>query len=140
MLLVFLSLQMNSETSLRGHVRVLTNNYEVTIHDNLPPHLILRGSFEKFVDSPCYSESKLCRGAVTASDALLTTLHPLLENVLQTVDHFEISCLEAPFLWSEKPRYRMGAISRLYGRCSRVLNELCFWTLSIVWCLKNKQN
>jgi hypothetical protein len=25
-----------------------------------------------------------------ASDALLTTLHPLLENVLQTVDHFEI--------------------------------------------------
>jgi hypothetical protein len=28
-----------------------------------------------------------------ASDALLTTLHSLLENVLQTVDHFEISCL-----------------------------------------------
>jgi hypothetical protein len=26
-----------------------------------------------------------------SSDALLTTLHPLLENVLQTVDHFEIS-------------------------------------------------
>jgi len=21
-----------------------------------------------------------------------------------------------------------------------MLNELCFWTLSIVWCLKNKQN
>jgi hypothetical protein len=36
-----------------------------------------------------------------ASDALLTTLHPLLENVLQTVDHFEISCLEAS-------RNRMG--------------------------------
>jgi hypothetical protein len=33
-----------------------------------------------------------------ASDALLTTLHPLLENVLQTVDHFEISCLRA---WGE---------------------------------------
>jgi hypothetical protein len=29
------------------------------------------------------------------SDALLTTLHPLLENVLQTVDHFEIG--ELPF-------------------------------------------
>jgi hypothetical protein len=28
-----------------------------------------------------------------ASDAILTTLHPLLENVLETVDHFEISCL-----------------------------------------------
>jgi hypothetical protein len=43
-----------------------------------------------------------------ASDALLTTLHPLLENVLQTVDYFEISCLGAPFLWLKKPRNRMG--------------------------------
>jgi hypothetical protein len=43
-----------------------------------------------------------------ASDTLLTTLHPLLENVLQTVDHFEISYLGAPFSWLEKPRNRMG--------------------------------
>jgi hypothetical protein len=43
-----------------------------------------------------------------ASGALLTTLHPLLENVLQTVDHFEIFCLGAPFSWLEKPRNRMG--------------------------------
>jgi hypothetical protein len=43
-----------------------------------------------------------------ASDALLTTLHPLLENVLQTVDHFEISCLGAPFSWLEKLRNLMG--------------------------------
>jgi hypothetical protein len=43
-----------------------------------------------------------------ASGALLTTLHPLLENVLlQTVDHFEISCLGAPFSWLEKPRNLM---------------------------------
>jgi hypothetical protein len=42
-----------------------------------------------------------------ASDALLTTLHSLLENVLQTVDHFEISCLRAPFSSLEKPRNRM---------------------------------
>jgi hypothetical protein len=41
-----------------------------------------------------------------ASDALLTTFHPLLENVLQTIDHFEISCLGAPFSWLEKPRNR----------------------------------
>jgi hypothetical protein len=50
-----------------------------------------------------------------ASDALLTTLHPLLENVLQTVCRklqedsgtggFD---LWAPFLWLEKPRNRMG--------------------------------
>jgi hypothetical protein len=54
----------------------------------------LRGPFEKFMDSPYYSESELCGGAVTVSffevtpvarDALLTILHPLLENVLQTV-------------------------------------------------------
>jgi hypothetical protein len=53
-----------------------------------------------------YSESELCGGAVTVSFSkylpwqamhFLTTLHPLLENVLQTVDHFEISCLGAPF-------------------------------------------
>jgi hypothetical protein len=43
-----------------------------------------------------------------ASDALLTTLHPLLENVLQTVDHFEFSRLGAPFSWMEKPRNRTG--------------------------------
>jgi hypothetical protein len=44
----------------------------------------------------------------SASDGLLTTLHPLLENVLQTVDHLEISCLKEPFSWLEKPRNRMG--------------------------------
>jgi hypothetical protein len=57
--------------------------------------------FGKFVHLPYYSESELCSGAVKvpplASDALLTTLHPLLENMLQTVDRFEISCLGAPF-------------------------------------------
>jgi hypothetical protein len=42
------------------------------------------------------------------SDALLTPLHPLLENVLQAVDHFEISCLGDPFAGLEKPRNRMG--------------------------------
>jgi hypothetical protein len=51
-----------------------------------------RGPFEKFVDSPYYSKSELCGGAVIvsglslevpplASDALFTTLHPLLKRV-----------------------------------------------------------
>jgi hypothetical protein len=75
-----------------------------------------RGTFGKFVDSPYYSVSELCGGAVTISFseylpwqamALLTTLHPLLENVLQTVHHFEISCLGALFSWLKKPRNRM---------------------------------
>jgi hypothetical protein len=43
-----------------------------------------------------------------ASDALLTTLHSLLENVLQTVDRFEIYCLGAPVSLLEKPRNSMG--------------------------------
>jgi hypothetical protein len=43
-----------------------------------------------------------------ASEALLTRLHPVLENVPQTVDHFEISFLGAPFSYLEKPRNRMG--------------------------------
>jgi hypothetical protein len=43
-----------------------------------------------------------------ASDALLTTLHPFLKNVLQTVDHFEISGLGASFSRLEKPRNRTG--------------------------------
>jgi hypothetical protein len=47
------------------------------------------------------------------SDALLKTLHPLLENVPHTVDHFEIYFPEAPFSWLEKPRNRMGARSEL---------------------------
>jgi hypothetical protein len=79
--------------------------------------LYVRGPFEKFVDSHYYSESKLCLGAVTVSfskylpclrDLVLTTLHPLFENVLQTVGHSEISYLGAPFSWLEKPRNRMG--------------------------------
>jgi hypothetical protein len=42
------------------------------------------------------------------SSALLTALYPLLENVLQTADHFEIYCLGAPFSWSKKPRNLKG--------------------------------
>jgi hypothetical protein len=54
--------------------------------------LILRvGTFWRCGDGPFSEVSHL------ASDALLTTLNPLLENVLQTVDYFEISCLGAPF-------------------------------------------
>jgi hypothetical protein len=48
-----------------------------------------------------------------ASDALLTTLHPLLENVLQTVDNFEISCLGAPFFMVGKAKKLHGARSEM---------------------------
>jgi hypothetical protein len=63
-----------------------------------------------------------------ASDALLTTPHPLLENVLQTVDHFEISCLGTPFPWLEKPRNRMGRVRYgLYGGCSNGISPIHFF-------------
>jgi hypothetical protein len=53
--------------------------------------ILIRWPFAKVVDSPYYL-------------LLLASLHPLLENVLQTVDHFQISCLGAPFSWLEKTK------------------------------------
>jgi hypothetical protein len=78
---------------------------------------IIRGPFEKFVYSPYYAESELCGGAVTVSFSkylLWQAMHFLQrsthfsKNLLQTVHHFEISCLGAPFSRLEKPRNRMG--------------------------------
>jgi hypothetical protein len=94
---------------------------ESTVLRHVPVEKVfhLRGPFAKSVDSSYYSESEFCRGAVTVSlvkvhpsvsDVLLTTLHPLLENVLQTINHFEMSCLGAPFSWFEKHRSRMGRV------------------------------
>jgi hypothetical protein len=45
-----------------------------------------------------------------ASDALLTTLHLLLENVLQTIDHFEISSSELYFHYWKSPKTARGEI------------------------------
>jgi hypothetical protein len=54
--------------------------------------LLLRaGTLWRCGDGPFFEVPPL------ASDARLTTLHPLLENVLQTVDHSEILALELPF-------------------------------------------
>jgi hypothetical protein len=67
--------------------------------------LNVRGPFEKFVDLPYSSELEFCGGVVMVSfsDVLLTMLHPLPENMLQTVCHklqedsgtggFDLSCL-----------------------------------------------
>jgi hypothetical protein len=69
----------------------------------------VRRPLEKFVDSPYYfGDGLFFEVPPLASNAFLTTLHPLLKNVLQTVDHIEISCLGAPFLWLEKPRNCTG--------------------------------
>jgi hypothetical protein len=69
------------------------------------------------MDLPYYSKSELFGDAMMvyffevpsfASGALLTMLHPLSENVLQTIDHFEICCFRAPFSWLEKPKNHTG--------------------------------
>jgi hypothetical protein len=44
------------------------------------------------------------------SDALLTTLYPLLENMLQTVDHFDVSASELPFPCWENPEIAWSEI------------------------------
>jgi hypothetical protein len=52
------------------------------------------------------------------SDVLLTTLHPLFENVLQTVDYFEISCLGAPFHGWKSPEIALGGGDLNWILCS----------------------
>jgi hypothetical protein len=71
----------------------------------------IRWPFEKFVDSLLqvgtlwrWGDGLFFKIPPLTNDTLLTTLHPLLENVLQTIDHFKMSCLGAPFSWLEKPR------------------------------------
>jgi hypothetical protein len=73
----------------------------------------IRGPFEKFVDPPYYSESKLCGGAVTVSFSKYrpwqvrhfskTCCRPLITSKF-------LACLGAPFSWLEKPRNRMGRV------------------------------
>jgi hypothetical protein len=48
------------------------------------------------------------------SDSLLTTLHPLLKNVLETIDHFKISCIGAPFHnWKSPENHRRQDFDRM---------------------------
>jgi hypothetical protein len=53
--------------------------------------LLQVGTLRRCADSLFYEVPPL------ASDALLTMLHPLLENMLQTVNHFKSSYLRAPW-------------------------------------------
>jgi hypothetical protein len=79
------------------------------------------------LDSPYYSQSELRGGAVTVSfskyfpwqsDALLTTLHPLLENVLQTfcrklqedIGTGDFLASELPFSGWKSPEIAWGEI------------------------------
>jgi hypothetical protein len=67
----------------------------------------IRGPFAKFGTLWRCGDGLFFEVPPLASDELLTTLHPLLENVLQTADHFEISCHGAPISWLENPKSLM---------------------------------
>jgi hypothetical protein len=79
---------------------------------NVMPYI--RGVLAKFVDSPHYSESELCGGAVTVSFSKSLPWQTM--HFLQRSTHFsktccrsfQISCRGVPFLWLEKARNRMG--------------------------------
>jgi hypothetical protein len=80
-------------------------------------YVYVRLPLAKFVDSLLLRVGTLWRcgdGLIfevlpLASNALLITLHPLLENVLQIVDHFEISCLGDPLDLDSTKRYSQNA-------------------------------
>jgi hypothetical protein len=65
----------------------------------------LRGLFEKFVDSPYYSESELCGGAVTVSFSKYLARQAM--NFLQRSTHFSKTCcrqlITSKFLALELP-------------------------------------
>jgi hypothetical protein len=53
-------------------------------------YVLIRGPLEKFVDSPYYSESELCGGAVTVS---FSKYHPWQAmHFLQRSTHFSKTC------------------------------------------------
>jgi hypothetical protein len=80
--------------------------------------VVVQGPFEKFVDSPHYSESELCGGAVTVSFSKYLPWQ--VTHFLQRSTQFSktccrplstskfLACLGAPLSWLEKPRNRMG--------------------------------
>jgi hypothetical protein len=73
------------------------------------------------------SDCLLFKVSPLASDALLTMFHLLLKNMMQTIDHLEMSCFRAPFSCLEKPKNHMGARSELNSVFS--LEKVDQWNL-----------
>jgi len=81
----------------------------------------IRGPFAKFVDSPYYSESELCGGAVTVSLSKYSLGKRFTSyNAPSTcpkrdadADHFEISCLRSSLFVVGKAQKSHGARSEL---------------------------
>jgi hypothetical protein len=82
----------------------------------------VRGPFEKFVDSPCYSESELCVGAVTVFFSKYLPWQAM--HFLQRSTHFSKTWSLGNFLPRSslfivgKSQKSHGTMSGLYGMCS----------------------
>jgi hypothetical protein len=70
--------------------------------------LVLRGPFEKFVDSPYYSESELRGGAVTVSFSLYLPWQAM--HFLQRSTHFSKTCCR-PFAASFRRRVEQAVLT-----------------------------
>jgi hypothetical protein len=95
----------------------------------------LRGPSEKFVDSPYYSESELCGGAVTVSFSKYLPWQAM--HFLQRSTHFSKTCckplITSKFFASELPFHGWkspksdGARSELCGGCSNGVPPIHFF-------------
>jgi hypothetical protein len=87
-------------------------------------YFYIRGPFEKFMDSPYYSVSELCGGAVTVSSSKylswqamhFLTLHPLFENVLQAVCRRRI--VERTVFLPRSSLFMVGKVQKSHGKRS----------------------
>jgi hypothetical protein len=92
-------------------------------HKEIPLQFHVRRPFANFVDSPYYSESELCGGAMTVSFSKYFPWQAML--FLQRPTNFSKTCCtpfaasfrriveqavlpRTPFSWLEKPRNRIG--------------------------------
>jgi hypothetical protein len=95
----------------------------------------LRGSFEKFVDSPYYSESELCGGMVTVSFSKYIPWQAM--HFFQRSTQFSKTCCRPliaskflasvlPFRRSKSPEIARGRFE-LYGGCSNGVPPIHFF-------------
>jgi hypothetical protein len=100
-------------TTLLNWVDLLVRAEEVNIVGGK-----IRGSFAKFVDSPYYSESELCGGAVTVSISKYLPCQAM--HFLQRFTHFSKTCcrplITSKFLASELPFHGWKSSELAWGR------------------------
>jgi hypothetical protein len=88
----------------------------------------LLGPFANFLDSPYYSESELCGGAVTASFSKYLPYQAM--HLLQRSTHFSEMCSIRWSLRSSLPRsslFMVGKAQKWHGRCPNGVPPIYFF-------------